>query len=100
LQTVTTVGYGDVTPENGIGRVVGAIFMLESIAFIAIVTVAITSSFVERARRERTPMAEAEEQISAKQLAAQLADITARLNRIERTLPPGGPGGVRSNPAR
>ena len=41
LQTVTTVGYGDVTPQNAIGRVVGAIIMLESIAFVAIVTAAI-----------------------------------------------------------
>lgn len=54
LQTVTTVGYGNVTPMNGIGRLVGAVVMLEAIAFIAIVTAAITSSFVERVHRERT----------------------------------------------
>src|SRR5690348_9396733 len=59
LQTVTTVGYGDVVPKNGIGRVVGAIIMLESIAFVAIVTAAITSSFVERARREQQRAASA-----------------------------------------
>jgi voltage-gated potassium channel Kch len=53
LQTVTTVGYGDVTPANTAGRLVGAVFMLEAIAFVAIVTATITSSFVERARRER-----------------------------------------------
>src|SRR5262249_55877914 len=53
LQTVTTVGYGDVTPHTTIGRVIGAVIMVESIAFIAIVTAAITSSFVERARREQ-----------------------------------------------
>ena len=57
LQTVTTVGYGDVTPQNGAGRLVGAVIMLESIAFIAIVTAAITSSFVERARREHPRVA-------------------------------------------
>ena len=33
VQTVTTVGYGDVTPENTIGRLVGAVFMLEAIAY-------------------------------------------------------------------
>ena len=53
LQTVTTVGYGDVTPAHTAGRLVGAVFMLEAIAFVAIVTAAITSSFVERARLER-----------------------------------------------
>jgi voltage-gated potassium channel len=37
LQTVTTVGYGDVTPEHTVGRLVGALIMLEAIAFVAIV---------------------------------------------------------------
>jgi len=32
LQTVTTVGYGDVTPKNPAGRLVGALFLLEAIA--------------------------------------------------------------------
>jgi voltage-gated potassium channel len=52
LQTVTTVGYGDVTPTHVSGRLVGAFVMLEGIAFVAIVTAAITSSFVARATRQ------------------------------------------------
>jgi voltage-gated potassium channel len=52
LQTVTTVGYGDVTPTNLSGRLVGALVMLEGTAFIAIVTALITSTFVARATRE------------------------------------------------
>jgi voltage-gated potassium channel Kch len=51
LQTVTTVGYGDVTPSHTSGRLVGAVVMLEGIAFVAIVTAVITSSFVARAAR-------------------------------------------------
>lgn len=51
LQTVTTVGYGDVAPKNFTGRIVGAAVMLQGIAFVAIVTAAITSTFVARATR-------------------------------------------------
>jgi voltage-gated potassium channel len=94
LQTVTTVGYGDVTPENAIGRLVGALIMLEAIAFVAIVTAAITSSFVERARRQRSAGAEAGAATSAEQLTAQLAEISARLERIEQTLKRDGAAGV------
>src|SRR5215471_11720833 len=53
LQTVTTVGYGDVTPAHASGRLVGAVVMLEGIAFLAITTALITSTFVTRAERER-----------------------------------------------
>jgi voltage-gated potassium channel Kch len=88
LQTVTTVGYGDVAPENPAGRVVGALIMLEAIAFIAIVTAAITSSFVERARREHaaasTESSDNDELV--KQLSGQLAEISSRLETIQHTL--------------
>jgi voltage-gated potassium channel Kch len=52
LQTVTTVGYGDVTPTQLSGRLVGAALMLWGTAFIAIVTAVITSTFVARASRD------------------------------------------------
>jgi voltage-gated potassium channel Kch len=52
LETVTTVGYGDVTPKNVAGKLVGAAVMLEGTAFIAIVTAVITSTFVARATRD------------------------------------------------
>ena len=53
LQTVTTVGYGDVTPKNTSGRIVAAFVMLEGVAFLSILVAAITSIFVARAQRER-----------------------------------------------
>jgi voltage-gated potassium channel len=53
LQTVTTVGYGDVTPKNPSGRIIAAFVMLQGIAFLAIITAAITSTFVARATKER-----------------------------------------------
>ncbi len=49
IQTVTTVGYGDVTPHRVAGRIVASFVMLEGIAFLAIVTAAITSTYITRA---------------------------------------------------
>ncbi len=53
VQTVTTVGYGDVAPKDVSGRLLGTFVMLEGTAFIAIVTALITSSFITRAQAER-----------------------------------------------
>ena len=49
VQTVTTVGYGDVTPRFASGRIVAAAVMLWGVAFLAILTAAITSTFVAHA---------------------------------------------------
>ena len=53
LQTVTTVGYGDVSPTNPSGRIIGAFVMLYGVAFVTIFVAAITSIFVTRASAER-----------------------------------------------
>ena len=49
VQTVTTVGYGDAVPTTASGRLVAALVMLLGLAFLAVITAAITSSFVARA---------------------------------------------------
>ena len=80
LQTVTTVGYGDIVPVHWTGRLVGVIVMLQGIAFLTIVTAVITSTFIERARRERaiaelgTPVHDT------------LTSLDERLARIEQKL--------------
>jgi voltage-gated potassium channel Kch len=87
LQTVTTVGYGDVTPHNVSGRIVASFVMLEGIAFLAIVTAAITSTFVARATAEHLE-AEAEES-DYDRLSTRLDEVNAKLDHLTASL--GGP---------
>ena len=87
LQTVTTVGYGDVTPKDTAGKIVGAVVMLEGIAFLAIITAAITSTFVTRAQREQKSGGEPPDDTVAEAPAdPQLNQISARLERVESLL--------------
>jgi voltage-gated potassium channel len=82
LQTVTTVGYGDVTPENPSGRIIAAFVMLQGIAFLAVTTAAITSTFVARASKERA----ADEDKAEVRIEAKLEGIDQRLDRLEKML--------------
>jgi voltage-gated potassium channel len=80
VQTVTTVGYGDVTPADPIGRAIATIVMLTGIGFLTVVTAAITAVFVESARRRIRDDLEKVEH-------GRHDEIMARLERIEARLP-------------
>ena len=86
MQTVTTVGYGDVTPENVAGRFVAGAVMLAGVALLAIVTPAVTSSFAARVQELRGAEDATEDDVAEQRLDARLHDITARLERLERML--------------
>jgi voltage-gated potassium channel len=86
VQTVTTVGYGDVTPTDVAGRFVATIVMLAGIAFVAITTSAITSSFVARAQEERRAAAAKDQNVASDRSEARYDELTERLERIESML--------------
>jgi len=82
VQTVTTVGYGDHVPTNAPGQLVAAAVMLLGLAFLSVITAAITSSFVARATEERTRRLGG----AASATAHDVRDINERLDRIEALL--------------
>jgi voltage-gated potassium channel len=49
VQTVTTVGYGDVVPTQVWGRIIAAVVMLVGIGFLSLITATVASSLIARA---------------------------------------------------
>ena len=84
LQTITTVGYGDATPTDPVGKLIGALIMLIAVASLSILTAFITSAFVEARQSGRRAIADAEEAEHRQRLESQLADLVDRLERIEQ----------------
>lgn len=81
-QTVTTVGYGDVVPQQTAGKAIAILLMLGGLSFLAVLTGAITSAFVTRAQVERQkggddPMMERLDELSS-QLEVIRAELEAR----------------------
>ena len=88
LQTVTTVGYGDVTPKQADGRFIGAVVMLAGIGFLAVITASVTASLIESSRRRFAAESEVD-------VTRRLEEISDRLARIEaardQPMPPSAP---------
>lgn len=74
VQTVTTVGYGDVVPEHLAGRLIGGALMLQGIALLTVITAAVTATLIEQARQRRT---------EPDAVLAKLGQVEARLAAIE-----------------
>ena len=81
LQTITTVGYGDVTPEQPVGRFIATVVMLAGIGFIAVITAAVTASLVESGRRRVAAESEGDDAGQFTEIADRLAKIEAALER-------------------
>jgi voltage-gated potassium channel Kch len=86
LQTVTTVGYGDVTPASDVGRVVAGVVMIVAIAFLAMVTALITSTFIDAAQRRRAAQTISATQDASDRVDDRFEQVVKRLEAIEAAL--------------
>lgn len=86
LSTITTVGYGDVTPQTDEGRMIAVTVMLVGIGFAAVLTGAIAQRFIAT---------EDSEDMSEHELRERLTDLAERLERLERAGTESGPSAER-----
>jgi voltage-gated potassium channel len=94
LQTVTTVGYGDIVPTTVIGRVVGGAELVLSVSFIAFLTAGVTSTVIHNQEARAIAADRAKQAADSQaildvltQATAAIAALDSRLDSIEAKLP-------------
>ena len=77
--TLGTVGYGDVVPHTGWGRVIGGVMIVVGVTFVSFLVAIVTSYFIAAEDEEKEAVAEARH-------ANELAETREILTRIEQRL--------------
>jgi voltage-gated potassium channel len=84
VQTVTTVGYGDVVPESTVGKVIASFLLLGGLSLVAVLTAAVTSAFVARADADRRAAGEDPVMQKLEQLSSQLEGLKGDITRLQQ----------------
>ena len=75
LVTITTVGYGDITPLTNLGRIIASALMVMGIGFIATITAAVSSYFISSF---------GDKDITMKDLAKKLDKLEVEIQNLKR----------------
>jgi voltage-gated potassium channel len=85
LTTMTTVGYGDLSPTTDLGRVIAIFVMLVGIGFLTLVIGAASERFIAGDVREEVKRAEDElaDDATEAEVLGELRAISVRLQQLE-----------------
>jgi voltage-gated potassium channel len=82
IETVTTVGYGDVPPVSGKGRLIAVAVMVGGISLVGLVTATLASWIVQRVAEEDT----AQQVATSSQIDALRADVQQQMDTLQKEM--------------
>jgi voltage-gated potassium channel len=83
--TLGTVGYGDIVPHTGWGRVLGSVVIVTGVTFIAFLTATVTSLFVTNELELRDEESDDGEHAELHRIEQRLEAIEAALAKLTET---------------
>jgi len=85
ITTMTTVGYGDLSPATDWGRLIGIAVMLIGISLFAVFTGAVAQRFLAATVEEVEDIA-IDAEATESEVLSELREVRMRLDRLERRL--------------
>ena len=82
IQTVTTVGYGDVVPVGTAGRIIATFLLLGGLALLTVIIAMITSGFVSRYQRQAIAAGDDPYLHGMEQISLELTEVRAELQSL------------------
>jgi voltage-gated potassium channel len=82
LQTVTTVGFGDVVPTDLGGKIIGALLMIQGVALITVATATVAAWLIGQMRFGELEVAERGSLMRIERVEERLAGIERSLQRF------------------
>jgi voltage-gated potassium channel len=86
IQTLSTVGYGDIVPHSKWGRLLGSGVIIFGVTFLAFLTALVTSMFVAAAQEEGDAGRAAERAADEAETRAKIDEVLKRLDAMEKRL--------------
>ena len=86
ITTMTTVGYGDLSPTTTKGKMLAAVVILVGVGFVAILTGAVAERFLASEVEREAVEVEEELDATGEALLRELQGVRARLDRMDASV--------------
>lgn len=83
LTTITTVGYGDVSPKTDTGRAIGVVMMFAGIGFMGLITGALASALIKQQEDKNDENIKKRLDSMEKQITGNLKDMQSEINELK-----------------